>query len=180
MIDALSADRFYDLVAAYGADPDRWPDSQRGAAVRCLVETQAARTAWRDAADVDTELDGVPGPDVSADLMAHVLAIADTTEQQNTAMIPSALRYVLPYAAAAAIALVVGIAVPSPFRDATGPAPQDEAAVTEPETFDDTSDGLTTLALVDVRSFADDEPESETGIGDALDNDDQLAGLPLL
>ena len=25
MIDALSIDRFHDLVASYGADPDRWP-----------------------------------------------------------------------------------------------------------------------------------------------------------
>ena len=43
MIDDLSIDRFHDLVASYGADPDRWPAELRGNAVSCLVESEAAR-----------------------------------------------------------------------------------------------------------------------------------------
>ena len=176
MIDALPIDRFHHLVASYGADPDRWPTDQRGGAIRCLVDSEAARAAWRDAADLDADLDSVPDLQASSELVDRVLAIGDTPEKQNTGRVAGATSYVLPYAAAAAIALVVGLAVPSPFRDATGIALQDEAAVSEPAIVADSDDGLTTLALVDVGTFADDEADPD----EALSDDSELTELPLL
>ena len=160
MIDALSIDRFHELVASYGADPGRWPAELRGRAVGCLVESEAARVAWREADDLDTDLDVVTSLDTAPELAESVLAIAD---RPGASASTKFIRQVIPYAAAA-IALVVGLAVPSPFRDTTGTALQDEVAVSEPEIVDDRSDNddiLTTLALVDTSAIADDE--SSTG-----------------
>lgn len=176
MIDALSIERFQDLVASYGANLERWPADQRSSAVHILVDSEAARAVWRDAADLDTDLDSVPGLDISADLAERVMSIADTPMKQANATLLGALRHTAPYAAAAAIALVVGLSVPSPFRDAAGTALQNELAVIDPIVSDENDDGLTTLALVDVRTFADDEADSD----DALSGVIVLAGIPLL
>ncbi len=178
MIDYPSIDRFIDLVATYGADPQRWPADRRSAAVRCLVESEAARAAWSEAADLDGDLDCVPSVNTSPQLMENVLAIADAPKQRNTGRLPAAVRQFLPYAIAATIALVVGLSVPSPFRDATGAPPQNQAAVPEPAIVDDnadTSDGLTTLALVDFGIFADDETDAS---GESS-GDSPLSALPL-
>ena len=179
MIDALSIDRFHDLVASYGADPDRWPAELRGNAVSCLVESEAARAAWCEAAELDADLDRVAGLDTSPDLVQAVLAIADTPDKPISAPASAIMRHVLPYAAAAAIALVIGLSVPSPLRDTTVAAPQAEIVLSDPEALDESSDsddGLTTLALVDTTAFADDEISA----GDALSDDSPLSQLPLL
>ena len=176
MIDALSIDRFHELVASYGADPGRWPAELRGRAVGCLVESEAARVAWREADDLDTDLDLVTSLDTAPELAESVLAIAD---RPGASASTKFIRQVIPYAAAAAIALVVGLAVPSPFRDTTGTALQDEVAVSEPEIVDDRSDNddiLTTLALVDTSAIADDESST----GDAVSDVSPLSQLPLL
>jgi hypothetical protein len=176
MTDALSTERFNDLVASYGADLERWPADRRGAAIHTLVASEAARAAWRDAADLDGDLDAVPGLKISPDLAARVMAIGDAPEKQANGTLSGALRHSLPYAAAAAIALVVGLNVPSPFRDATDALPENQAAVSEPAIDDDANDGLTELALVDVRTLADDETDSSASLND----DSQLTELPLL
>lgn len=176
MIDALSFERFQDLVASFGADPDRWPDDLRGAAVGALVESGAARDALRDAAELDADLDTVSGQIISSKLVDRVLAIADAPVERTTRTFSNIVRHTAPYAAAAAIALVVGLAVPSPFRDAIDTEIRNGIAVVEPAATEDTSDGLATLALVDVRSAADDE----TDIDDALTGEITLAGIPLL
>jgi hypothetical protein len=179
MIDALSLERFNDLVASYGAAPDRWPVALRGNATSCLVSSEAARAAWRAAADLDADLDSVPELEMSPELVATVLAIADAPEEVNTGMLPGPLRYVLPYAAAAAIALVIGLSVPSPLRDTAGTGLQIQAAISGPAviygaTINNTD--LTRLALVDVSSFADDETNTST----ASDTENTLSDLPLL
>ena len=176
MIDPLSIERFLDLVASYGADPDRWPADQRSGAVCCLAGSVTARNAWREAADLDTDLDSMAGHHMSSELTDRVLAIAGTPEVHAAGRLTGTLRYALPYAAAAAIALIVGLAAPSPFRDTAGTTPPDEAAVIEASDEIDINDGLTTLALVDVRTFADDEIDAD----DDLDSGNQLSELPLL
>lgn len=178
MIDYPSIDRFIDLVASYGADPQRWPADRRSAAVRCLVESEAARAAWCEAANLDGDLDNVPSADMSPELMENVLAIANAPKQRNTGRLLAGVHQFLPYAIAATIALVVGLSVPSPFRDATDAPPQNQAAVPEPAIVDDnadTSDGLTTLALVDIRTFADDQ----TNASGESSGDSPLSALPL-
>jgi hypothetical protein len=175
MIDALPIDRFLDLVASYGADPERWPADLRAGAVSCLARSDAARAAWQEAADLDADLDALPGLEISPELTQTVLAIADTPAKPKSALLSTAL----PYAAAAAIALVIGLSVPSPLRDATDVAPQVATVITAPVTEvdnDNDEDGLTTLALVDVAAFADDESD----ISDSSNDDISLASLPLL
>lgn len=176
MIDALSIERFQDLVASYGANLERWPADQRSAAIHILVDSEAARTEWRDAADLDADLDSVPGQDMSPDLVARVQAIGDVSGTQNNRVMANVIRHTAPYAAAAAIALVVGLSVPSPFRDAIDTETRNGIAVVEPAATEDTSDDLNTLALVDVRTAADDEADSD----DALSGEITLAGIPLL
>ncbi len=179
MIEPLSIDRFHNLVAAYGADPQRWPVDLRGGAVCCLVASEAARMAWREAADLDADLDHVPGLEMSSDAVDRVLAIAGAPPRPNAGMVSRPLRYVLPYAAAAAIALVVGLSVPSPFRDAGARSPEIAATNSGPEIVEDASDNagdLTQLALVDVSSFSDDESNTST----ASDSENSLSELPLL
>ncbi|MFT5181587.1 MAG: hypothetical protein ACI8S3_001471 [Alphaproteobacteria bacterium] len=179
MIDALSLERFNDLVASYGADPERWPVPLRGSATGCLVASEAARAAWREAADLDADLDSVPDLKMSPELVATVLAVAGAPEEENSAMLPGPLRFVLPYAAAAAIALVIGLSVPSPLRDTANTGLEIQAAISGPAVIvGDTDNGtyLTRLALVDVSSFADDETNTST----ASDTENTLSDLPLL
>lgn len=176
MIDALPINRFQDLVASYGADPDRWPTEQRCGAIGCLVQSEAARDAWRDAADLDADLDSVPDQPASSELVDRVVAIGDAAKAQKSSIVVGVFRHTLPYAAAAAIALVVGLAVPSPLRDAAGVAVLDEAAVGQPQIVTDTNAGITTLALVDAGTFADDEADPD-GV---LSDDSLLNDLPLL
>lgn len=175
MIDALPIDRFLDLVASYGAAPDRWPADLRAGAVSCLAQSEAARTAWQEAVDLDADLDALPGLEISPELTQTVLAIADAPGKSKSTLLSTAL----PYAAAAAIALVIGLSVPSPLRDATDVAPQVATVITAPVIETDTDnneDGLTTLALVDVTAFADDE----SNISDNSNDDNLLSNLPLL
>jgi hypothetical protein len=176
MTDALPNERFQDLVASYGADPDHWPDDLRGGAVRALVESELAREAWRDAADLDAALDSVAGQDLSPDLVENVLAIGANTGKRTPGKFSNISRHAAPYAAAAAIALVVGLAVPSPFRGAPDAGLRTEIAVIEPVIAEETGDSLAALALVDVSSFADDEADGT----DTLSDEITLAGIPLL
>jgi len=46
---SVSADRFKAIVDAYGADPARWPDAERAAALRFLANDVRAK-AWLDEA----------------------------------------------------------------------------------------------------------------------------------
>jgi len=176
MIDALSNDRFHDLIAAYGADPERWPAGERSGAVKCLVESETVRTAWREAAELDGGLDSLTDVDVSPELTEGVIALAATTDPQNADTTPGVLHHVLPYAVAAAIALVVGIAVPSPFRGATVAPQPIVAAIGDTEILTDNGADLTSLALVDVTTVGDED--SDTGA--TLDFENALSQLPLL
>ena len=176
MIDPLPLDRLHDLVASYGANPERWPADQLSGAVACLIESEAGRAAWRDAAALDADLDNVAGQETSPELMEKVMAIGGTSEEPNAGMSAGVLRYVVPYAAAAAIALVVGLAVPSPFRVGTGTSQLADIAVSEPSNSTGIDDGLTALALVDVGIFDDDENDSDN----AFNTGSLLADLPLL
>lgn len=57
MTVSVSADRFKAIVDAYGADPARWPDAERAAALQFVAGDSRAR-AWLDAARaVDDLLD---------------------------------------------------------------------------------------------------------------------------
>lgn len=111
----LDLDRFRAIVAAYGADPKRWPEAERAAAEAILVADQQAAMAREAEAELDAALalDRAPAP--TPELMAAVLAAADRARPRGLAVLwplgplwqpASAL------AAAAVLGLVLGAALP--------------------------------------------------------------------
>jgi len=173
MTEPLSNTQFSHLIGCYGAHPDRWPASQRLLALHCLVSSSDARDAWRDAADLDDALDTLPTATVSPALAAHLQALGTTVARPAVRRPGALVRQMLPYAAAAAIALTVGLATPSPWRTADSGAPL--ASTTAPAA-DVVIDNLTNLVLVDTRALADEEASAT----DQSDGDYQLSDLPLL
>lgn len=178
MTDILPAERFADLIAAYGANLDRWPDSERAGAVRRLVDSDAARAAWREAADLDTMLDSLPAPAIASERVAAAIAMADSATKPQPWPL---LRQTIPYAAAAAIALVVGLWVPSPLRE--GPAPQQVSVVALAEAPDTLASNtaeseLAALALIDAEPVA--EAANGLNSAEAFSSDISLSALPLL
>ncbi len=176
MIDALPLERFQHLVARYGADPDRWPDDLRAGAVATLAGSDAARIAWRDAAALDADLDRLPEAVLPPRLAERVTAIADTEAAPDRSVLSGAVRHAIPYATAAAIALGVGLATPSPFRDIPDQGSQSALAAIEPAGAEASGLDLTALALVDASPFTDDVSTSSAN----PDNESPLAGIPLL
>lgn len=74
MIDATA---FQHLVEAYGADPRRWPEDRRAAALAFqAAEPDQAATILAFGASLDEALDELRPPAASAELRARILAAA--------------------------------------------------------------------------------------------------------
>lgn len=56
--------RFQEIVAAYGADPRRWPEGERAAA-KAFSETAGAKAQLREAEALDALLAGYAAPDAN-------------------------------------------------------------------------------------------------------------------
>ena len=73
----MTAERFHDLVAAWGADPRRWPADERAAAEAFVAaNAEAARAALDEADAIDALLRKSPSPAPSAALRERVIASA--------------------------------------------------------------------------------------------------------
>ena len=69
--------RFATLLDAYGAEPDRWPASERGAGLAYLKGSDEARAAMEPAAALDGLLDIIsPSTQISEDLADRIHALA--------------------------------------------------------------------------------------------------------
>jgi hypothetical protein len=66
--------RLSELIDAYGADPRRWPQSERDAAETLLAASQEAQALRAEAAALDALLDLSAAPDPSPELQAAILA----------------------------------------------------------------------------------------------------------
>ncbi len=83
----MTPDRFATLIDAYGASPERWPTSERQAALAYLQATPAAQALVAEAGRLDALLDRLETPAIDIDLAritataqepsAHVLADCD-------------------------------------------------------------------------------------------------------
>src|SRR5262249_61702206 len=74
--DDMTLDRFAVLLDAYGADPARWPDTERAAA-RALLDRSSEARARRDAAAaLDALLDRAATVEPSSALAERILAQA--------------------------------------------------------------------------------------------------------
>jgi len=74
MTELMTLERLRALIAAYGANPARWPLAERPAAEAFLARSPEARAALADVEPLDTLLDTVPALSPSPALRAAVLA----------------------------------------------------------------------------------------------------------
>lgn len=138
----LDLERFRELVAAYGADFERWPDHER-ARGRALVEASPdARAALAEERALDEALGELPEPSVPAELAQRLAAIPAGARPRR---FPArSLRFsAIGWAAAAALGLFLG-ARTAAFDDAgvalgtETPAVTGDATDTPPTTGDAT------------------------------------------
>ena len=67
----MTSERLIDLIAAYGADPKRWPDNERDAATAFMVANpKMAQNAMDDAQNLDQMLDGRKKDITNTDFLA--------------------------------------------------------------------------------------------------------------
>lgn len=119
----MNAERFEQLTAAYGAQPDRWPEGERAAALAFMeAEGRAAERILFEARMIDAALDASPAPAVGAELRARILASAPRPQPraapQPRPRAPRRAWFGFPdwaaaagFAAACAVGMVSGAAV---------------------------------------------------------------------
>lgn len=83
----MTPERFATLVDAYGADPKRWPDAERDAALAYLAATPAARALVDEAMKLDRMLDRLALPAVQPDV-ARIAALATAARQDAANVVP--------------------------------------------------------------------------------------------
>jgi hypothetical protein len=111
--------RFRRLIAAYGADPARWPPGQRRRAEALLARSTAARALLAEAQTFDTLLLADAKPPADERLAAAVIARATAALQQRTPAIArardSAFEWPLfrlwPQAVGLAVAALLGFVI---------------------------------------------------------------------
>jgi hypothetical protein len=123
------------LLAAYGADPVRWPEAEAPAAADLLRSTTEAQALQREARGLDARLDCHPAPAPDPALLERTLARAAQLEQdQPRAHLPWLgpwPRPVWPQLAALAGAAALGLMVGwSDLLPAPAAAPPDAIALT--------------------------------------------------
>lgn len=127
----IDLDRFLELVEAYGAEPERWPEGERAGALALLATSPEARAACREAAALDGLLDELRGFRPSTVLTARVLAAAPAKPAKPGSVLSAVLRSLWParpiwqpaggLAAAALLGLAVGLSEPTADGGATDP-----------------------------------------------------------
>jgi hypothetical protein len=68
----LSLERFRALIAAYGARPELWPDTERAAALALRDASAEARALFDEEAALDATLGALPAPEVSPDFLRRL------------------------------------------------------------------------------------------------------------
>ncbi len=83
----ISKERLDAIIAAYGADPARWPEAEREGALKLLQSSTERGTALHDAADLDASLESAAQPEPSNILKARLLEDASRAivSSRNTA-----------------------------------------------------------------------------------------------
>ncbi len=115
----MNLDRFRDILDAYGAEPARWPEAERAAALS-FAEADAAARAWLDEeVRFDRLLDAAPAAVPSAALAARIAAAAPEQRRSWRARLAEIWGDLFPGqplwkpAAGLAFAALIGAALPS-------------------------------------------------------------------
>jgi len=111
--------RFRRLIAAYGADPARWPPGQRGRAAALLAHSARARALLAEAQAFDALLMADAKPPADEQLAAAIIARSTARPQERSlAAVPAraigvewSLARLWPQALGLAAAAVIGFVV---------------------------------------------------------------------
>jgi len=104
----MNIERFRTLVEAYGANPARWPEAERVAALLFAEQSPEARDALQEAAAFDSLLDMAETQAATRALEDRILArFAERPAERRTSWLT--LRWIP--AAAVACSLALGLAV---------------------------------------------------------------------
>lgn len=76
--DTMTLRRFTRILAAYGADPARWPDVERAAALRFAQDNADAKQRLRDAQQLDAALGHLAAPTSGLDAARLAAAVMET------------------------------------------------------------------------------------------------------
>ncbi len=106
---AIDGDRLRRLLEAYGAEPARWPEAERQAALTLLATHSNAVRLRAEAAELDAWLDEAAVPQPSPELMADVLAAASPSPWRRWAAALWPFGPIWRPASALALACALGI-----------------------------------------------------------------------
>jgi hypothetical protein len=125
----MTEERFSALVDAYGANPDRWPDEERTAAIAFRDGSLAAQAAAERAGALDGLLDAArPNGDVSDDLRDRIARLAPARTAAPSIPLWQAARKVGASWQRIAATALVGIAVGILFAE-LALSPGDDSAL---------------------------------------------------
>ena len=144
----MTIERFKHLIAAYGADPARWPARERLAALDLLERSDDARALMEEAVQLDRLLDLSPSTAVTPGLQERVLAALPARASKASplagflaSLLPGRPAWVPAAALAISLALGLGAGVFAPaLIGLSGDAARDPALVALGGGMDD--DGL--------------------------------------
>jgi hypothetical protein len=124
----MKRQRFSEILAAYGADPERWPAPERSAAEALLAANAEARAALADAGGLDRLLDALPRPQTelaAAVVAARAIALGQEAGRGRSAAPRRSWFWLAPGLGGLAAAAVVGFFIGWSEIDATIAATQD-------------------------------------------------------
>ncbi len=129
----MTAERIFELIAAYGADGNAWPEAERAAARRRLAEAPALfAAALEEARSLDAALGGLSEIDVHASLRDALIASAPKPQQAAGRAGSGWTRFLPRWVPAGAVAslamgLLIGVNVSLPASVATAATTEMEA-----------------------------------------------------
>ena len=157
----MSLDRLAMILEAYGARSDRWPEAEKAAALALLAGSKEARRLQGEAAILDAALGVLKPPAPSEALTRRLADVPEVGAKRDVVALPFLTRIwsdpdlrPAAFAAAMLLAFVVGLLMPSPFRDIAGePAGQ-------PAVADGVAPDIAALPLVDQNGAQEDTAET--------------------
>lgn len=177
---AMTEARLRDIIASYGASPQRWPADERVQALALLARSEAVQTHYDAAVRLDADLALLHPPAPSEALAERLADLIPATAAHTTKSGKHRPNVWRPAAIAASllIAFALGLLLPSPLREQPMTSP-DRTAATDVRPNDADFATLADLAIIDLT----DDDVAVTSVGeDDLEPTpatEQLAAIPL-
>ena len=111
MAQNMTEERLRRIFDAYGANPDRWPVTERRQALKFLETRPDLQADLRRAAELDALLDTAPLPRPSGELLADILTSSDPSPWRRWASALWPFGPVWQPAVGLALAALLGVAL---------------------------------------------------------------------